>query len=59
MEPAKNEALQAIQRLPENVEMDEIMYRLYVIEQIRKGREAVREGKVIDADALMAEIETW
>jgi hypothetical protein len=59
MEPAKNEALQAIQRLPENVEMDEIMYRLYVIEQIRKGREAVNEGKVIDADTLMAEIETW
>jgi hypothetical protein len=31
----KQEALDAIQRLPETADMEEIMYRLYVLENIR------------------------
>ena len=44
---AKQDALAAIQRLPENVEMEEIMYRLYVLENIRRGREDAAQGKTI------------
>jgi len=29
-----------IAKLPENVDIDEIMYRLYVLDKIRKGQEA-------------------
>lgn len=59
MEPVKQEVLNAIQRMPDNVKMDDIMYRLYVIEQVRKGREAVAEGKVIPAQDLLNEIDKW
>ncbi|MBA2592743.1 MAG: hypothetical protein H0U97_11000 [Gammaproteobacteria bacterium] len=56
---AKQDALAAIQRLPENVEMEEIMYRLYVLENIRRGREGAAQGKTIPAEELLRDIESW
>ncbi|MFU8778642.1 MAG: hypothetical protein ACNA7M_13380 [Roseovarius sp.] len=56
---AKQDALEAIQRLPDNVDMEEIMYRLYVLEKVRKGREDVANGRVISAEALRQEIQSW
>ncbi|MGQ0593940.1 MAG: hypothetical protein ACT4QB_15240 [Gammaproteobacteria bacterium] len=53
---AKQDALAAIQRLPENVEMEEIMYRLYVLENIRRGREDAVQGK--PAEELLRDIES-
>ncbi|NPU90846.1 MAG: hypothetical protein HPY82_02950 [Gammaproteobacteria bacterium] len=56
---AKQEALEAIQRLPDNVDFEEIMYRLYVLERVRKGREDVSNGRVISAEDLRNEIQSW
>jgi hypothetical protein len=56
---AKQEALAAIQRLPDNVEMEEIMYRLYVLENIRHGQEDVAAGKTTPADQVLRDIEQW
>jgi len=56
---AKQDALNAIQQLPDNVDFEEIMYRLYVLEKVRKGREDVANGRVISAEALRQEIKTW
>jgi len=55
----KQDALDAIQRLPDNVELEEIMYRLYVLERVRKGREDVANGRVISAEDLRNEIQSW
>jgi hypothetical protein len=55
----KQDALDAIQRLPDDADMEEIMYRLYVLEQVRKGRDDVANGRVISAEALRQEIQTW
>ena len=38
MHAAKQEALETIGRLPEDVDMEEIIYRLYVLDKIRKGQ---------------------
>jgi hypothetical protein len=38
MQAAKQEALDAIARLPDDTDMGEIMYRLYVLDKVRKGR---------------------
>ncbi len=59
MQPAKQEAMQTIAKLPENVDMEEIMYRLYVLEKIRKGREDVAQGRFTTTDDLKREIEQW
>ena len=59
MQHAKQEALEAIGRLPDDVDMDEIMYRLYVLDKIRKGREDVETGRTIAHDDLLRELERW
>ena len=43
MQAAKQEALNAINQLPENTGMDEIMCRLYVLDKIRKVARDIRE----------------
>ncbi len=59
MHAAKQEALETIGKLPEDAEMDEIMYRLYVLDKIRKGQMAVEQGESINAEELKREIDTW
>jgi len=55
----KQEALTAIAQLPDTADIDAIMYKLYVIDKVRKGREAVEKGETISAEDLRREIESW
>jgi hypothetical protein len=59
MESLKKEAMNAISKMPETADIDDIMYRLYVIDKVRKGREAVQQGKVISVDELREETQSW
>lgn len=56
---AKQEALDAIQRLPDDANNEEIMYRLYVLDKIRKGQEAAARGETITSEELKREIDSW
>ncbi|MGB5155814.1 hypothetical protein [Desulfobacterium sp. N47] len=49
----------AIEQLPETADIDAIMYKLYVIDKVKKGREAVEKGDTISAEDLKGEIESW
>jgi hypothetical protein len=55
----KQEAIEAIQRLPDLTDMEEIMYRLYVLESIRRGREDAERGDTTPADDVIVEIRGW
>ena len=59
MESLKQEALNVISKMPETAKIDDIMYRLYVIDKVRKGREAVQRGEVVSIEDLKKEIESW
>ena len=59
MHAPKQEALDVISKLPDAADMDEIMYRLYVLDKIRKGREAVNQGQTISSEDLEREIASW
>jgi hypothetical protein len=59
MESLKQEAINVISKMPETAEIDDIMYRLYVIDKVRKGREAVQRGEVVSIEDLKKEIESW
>ncbi|MEA3434866.1 MAG: hypothetical protein U9R43_00255 [Thermodesulfobacteriota bacterium] len=59
MENLKQEALNVISKMPDTAEIDDIMYRLYVIDKIRKGREAVQRGEAVSIEDLKKEIESW
>lgn len=56
---AKQEALEAIQRLPDTADMEEIMYRLYVLENIRRGQRDASEGKTQTVEEVLQEIQSW
>ena len=59
IQSAKQEALDAIQRLPDTADTEEIMYRLYVLENIRRGQQDAAEGKTESAEQLLKDIQTW
>ncbi len=59
METLKKEAIDAITKLPESATIDDIMYRLYVIDKVHKGKEAVRLGQTISVEELKKEVRTW
>jgi len=59
MDTLKQESIKAISKLPEETDIDEIMYRLYVIDKVKKGKEAVLKGEVISSDELKKEVSKW
>jgi predicted transcriptional regulator len=59
MQHAKQEALETIGKLPDDTDMDEIMYRLYVLDKIRKGQKAVENGQTTTTEDLKREIDSW
>ena len=56
---AKQDAIEAIERLPDNVDFDEIVYRLYVLHKIRQGMQDVEAGRGISSDEIARAIEQW
>jgi predicted transcriptional regulator len=59
MKTIKQEALQAIASLPDSTEIEDIMYRLYVIDKIRQGQEDVLNGKFMTTEDFKKEISRW
>ena len=55
----KQEVLEAIQRLPDTVAIEEIIYQCYVLENIRRGRQDAAEGDTHSADEMLKDIESW
>jgi len=59
MDTIKQEALNAISSLPDSVNLDDIMYRLFVLDKIRRGQEAFQNGETITTSELKNEIKSW
>jgi len=55
----KQEALNVISKLPDSADFEDIMYRLYVLEQIQRGREDVDDGKTTSIEDLKLEASNW
>ncbi len=59
MEPLKKEAINAISNLPDDAQMEEIMYQLYVLENVRRGQADAAQGKSSPAEQVLRDIEKW
>jgi len=59
MQTLKQEAIKAISKLPESANIDDIMYELYVIDKVTKGREAAGRGDSISIEELKKEMQSW
>ncbi|WPL15620.1 hypothetical protein Thiowin_00526 [Thiorhodovibrio winogradskyi] len=55
----KQEAIDAIQGLPEEANTEDIMYRLYVLESIRQGRKDAERGATKTQQDVLEEIRGW
>ncbi|MEQ1527863.1 MAG: hypothetical protein ABL925_01000 [Methylococcales bacterium] len=56
---AKQEALNAISKLPDDTDIDEIMYQLYVLAKIRKGQDDIENHRTLSSSELQRAIEQW
>lgn len=56
---AKQEAIEAIQRLPDTINFDEIVYRLYVLNKVHQGLQDIEDNRLISSEELQREIEQW
>ena len=59
MQTAKQDAINTIQQLPDNADTEEIIYRLYVLENIRRGQQDATKGKTQAAEEVLDEIKSW
>jgi predicted transcriptional regulator len=59
MQTTKEEAINAIETLPDSATMEDIMYRLYVIDKIKRGLKAIDNGETVSLEELEREVETW
>ena len=59
MKTLKQEALTVISKLPDTANIDDIMYELYVIDKVKKGRETAERGETISIEDLKREMQTW
>ena len=55
----KDEVLRSIHDMPDIQCIEEVMYRLYVLDKIRKGKTCVEQGNLSSESELLQEIETW
>lgn len=59
METLKQEAIRVISKLPETANIDDIMYELYVVDKVKKGREAVERMESTSIEDLKREMQSW
>jgi predicted transcriptional regulator len=59
MMTVQEEAIRAISSLPDDAPIDDVMYRLYVIDKIARGQAALKDGRTITTEELLKEIESW
>jgi hypothetical protein len=59
MKSLKSDALEMISKLPDDVMIDDIMYQVYVLDEIRKGLDDLEHGNTISSEDLKADIKEW
>jgi len=59
MTTAKENAIDFIKKLPDNLSVEEIAYKLYVNEKINKAQEQIREGKYISHEEAREKMKKW
>lgn len=59
MASAKEEIIKFLQSLPETISSDEILYQLYVREEIKKGKKDIDEGRVLTEEEMDDLVHTW
>jgi hypothetical protein len=55
----KSRIEEVVHNLPEKVDLDDLMYRLYLLKKIEKGESDIREKRTISHGDLLKKIKKW
>jgi len=56
---AKQEVFELIKDLPDEVDIDEIIYRLYLRQKLESAEKDVREGQLVSHEEVVKETSKW
>lgn len=59
MSTAKDEVHRLLDRLPNDATFEDIQYHIYVREKIERGRDDVREGRVVTQEEAERRMNKW
>ena len=55
----KQTILAAVNTLPDEIQLDELVERLLLVEKIEKGREQSRNGQTVSQEEVEQLVKTW
>lgn len=59
MQTAKEEVIEVLSQLPNDVTLEEIQYRLYVRQKIQRGLKHAEEGKILTHEQVTTRMKKW
>lgn len=55
----KQQVLEIVEDLPEEVDVDEVMYRLYLRQKLEVAERDIREGWIVPHEEVVKETSKW
>jgi predicted transcriptional regulator len=55
----KTDVLALLENLPDEFDTEELMYQLYVWEEIEEGERDLQEGRVISHEEVLRIVQSW
>jgi predicted transcriptional regulator len=59
MTMTKQEVLELMRDLPEEFDIEQLMYRLYVLQRIQEGERAIEQGRFVSHEEAKRRISEW
>jgi hypothetical protein len=56
---ARKQLLEMVQELPEDVDVDELIYRLYLTQKLAAAEEDVRTGRTVPHEEVVRQSSIW
>ena len=55
----KQDLLELVQQMPDEIDVEELQYRLYVLEKLRRSEESIRAGRVVSHEEARRRMDEW
>ena len=55
----KQDVLDLVQQMPDEIDIEELQYRLYVLEKLRRSEESIRAGRVVSHEEAKRQMDEW
>ena len=59
MPPVKEQVKQVLEQLPDDCSLEDVQYRLYLLQKVREGGEAIERGDVLAHDDVKRRLARW